>query len=122
MRDTSGLPRRPLRRSVEVPCQVVRERDFRLVGRQMVDLSEEGMLVTSLAQVLTGEGLIVSFRAPFSRAFIDVEAIVARVLHARRPGDRFRALGLRFETFGAGARDLLLGELGWFRSARSQAR
>lgn len=119
---SSQAIRRPLRRSVEVPCQVVRERDLALVARQTLDLSEDGMLVGSLARVLTGESLIVSFRAPFSRAWIDAEATVARVLHGRRPGDRPRALGLRFEVIGAAARAILLGELGWFRPARARPR
>jgi hypothetical protein len=120
--DAASSNRRALRRSVEVPCQVVRERDFRLVARHMLDLSEEGMLVTSFARVLTGEPLVVSFMAPFSRAWIDLEATVARVLHGRRPTDRARALGLHFEPVGARARALLCGELAWFRPARSLLR
>jgi hypothetical protein len=113
---------RPLRRSVLLPCQVVRERDFRIVARQMVDLSEHGMLVQSLERVLTGEGVIVTFKAPFSAGWIDAEAVVARVLHGRRPGDRGPALGLSFEAVDAVSRALLSGQLGWFRAARTHGR
>lgn len=37
--------RRSSRRSVVVECQVVRERDFKLVVESTLDLSTEGMLV-----------------------------------------------------------------------------
>jgi len=116
------LPGRPLRRSVVLPCQVVRERDFRIVARQMVDLSEEGMLVDSVERVLTGEGLIVTFKAPFSHAWIDAEAIVTRVIHGRRPGDRGYALGLQFEAVDAASRVRLRDQLGWFSEKMAHAR
>jgi hypothetical protein len=114
---------RPVRRSVVIPCQVVRERDFTLVGRQVLDLSEEGMLVRADARVLTGEPVIVTFLAPFSRIWIDAEAFVARVIHGRRPHDRGRELGLSFEHVDATARARFHRELGWFRpvSARGRA-
>lgn len=109
------LPRRPLRRSVRLLCEVVRERDFRRVARQILDLSEEGLLVATSERVLTGEPVIVTFQAPFSLRWIDAEATVARVLHGRRPTDRGRALGLRFDALAAAARAALSAELGWFR-------
>src|SRR5262249_23117107 len=88
-------PRRAFRREVLLRCQVVRERDFRLVGDLAFDLSTEGMLISTNERVLTGEELIVSFRAPRSQIWIDAFATVARVVHGRRPGDRGRCLGLR---------------------------
>jgi len=106
---------RPVRRSAMLACQVVRERDFRLVARWSIDLSERGMLVTADAPVLTGEPLIVSFKSPFARAWIDAEATVARVIHARRQGDRKRALGLFFEDLDAASRACLATVLPWFR-------
>ncbi len=108
-------PRRPPRRSVHLLCEVVRERDFRRVGRQILDLSEEGLLVATSERVLTGEAMIVTFQAPFSLRWIDAEATVARVVHGRRPADRGRALGLRFDVLAAPARAALVAELGWFR-------
>jgi c-di-GMP-binding flagellar brake protein YcgR len=88
--------RRAFRRGVLVNCQVVREKDFRRVAYLGVDLSTEGMLVLTHDRVLTGEELIVSFRAPLSYRWFDAEATVARVIHGRRPGDRGRGLGLEF--------------------------
>lgn len=94
------MPRRAFRREVLLTCQVVRERDFRLVGYLALDLSTEGMLVSTDMPILTGEPLLVSFRAPRSNEWIDTGATVARVIHGRRPGDRGTCLGVEF--FGMG--------------------
>jgi len=121
---------RPIRRSVRIPCQVVRERDFTMVGRQVVDISEEGMLIRAeglnarqpRARLLTGEPIIVSFQAPFSRRWIDAEAFVARVIHGRRPGDRWRGLALVFEHMAIPARRLLHREFEWYAPAVERPR
>ena len=88
--------RRVLRRALRVDCQVVRERDFKLIGSRAIDLSPEGMLVMGQETVLTGEPVIVAFRMPRSSLWFDAEATVARVVHGRRPGDLGRCLGLAF--------------------------
>jgi len=90
--------RRALRRAIGVECQVVRERDFCLVGSRGVDLSPKGMLVMSQEPVLTGEPVIVSFRLPRGLYWFDSQATVARVVHGRRPGDGARCFGIEFET------------------------
>jgi hypothetical protein len=89
--------RRALRHAVHISCQVVRERDFRLVGDTIVDLSTSGMLVTPADPVLTGERVLTSFRLPGSTYWIDVEATVARVIHGRRPSEHSRAIALEFD-------------------------
>ncbi len=89
--------RRALRRAVPVECQLVRDRDFALLGRRAIDLSPQGMLVMSEARVLTGEPVIVAFRFPRSPWWFDAEATVARVVHGRRPGDSGSALGIAFD-------------------------
>src|SRR5437879_13433024 len=73
--------RRALRHAVQISCQVVRERDFRLVGDRIVDLSTSGMLVTPADPVLPGERIIASFRRPNSTYCIDVEGTVALARH-----------------------------------------
>jgi hypothetical protein len=90
--------RRALRRGVRVDCQVVRERDFTLIGSRGLDLSPLGMLVFAQEPVLTGEPLLVAFRLPQSAWWFDSEATVSRVVHGRRPGDRGRCFGIEFET------------------------
>jgi len=89
--------RRTLRRSVRVDCQVVRERDFKLVGSRAVDLSPMGMLVMSQEPILTGEPVVISFRLPRSAWWFDAMGTVARVVHGRRPGDLGRCFGLAFD-------------------------
>ena len=100
-------PRRPQRHAIRLACQVVRERDFKLVARQVIDLSEVGMRVRPMSRVLTGESLIVTFMAPFSRTWVDAEATVARVDHGRRPNDDGLSLGLFFDHIDEHARALL---------------
>ena len=100
-------PRRPARHAIRLTCQVVRERDFKLVARHVLDLSEVGMLVKPIMRVLTGESLIVSFMAPFSRIWIDAEASVVRVVHNRRELDHGMALGLCFDGIDEFSRALL---------------
>lgn len=95
------------RYSIRIPCQLVRLRDFQLVGRTIADLSEDGALVESLGPVLTGEQLIVSFRAPFSHRWIDADAVIARVMHGRRAGDRRASMGVMFTGLSGEARRLL---------------
>lgn len=87
-------PRRAFRRFVRLDCEVLRERDFRVIGDLALDLSERGMLVRTSARVLTGEDVVVCFKPPRSNRFVSAYGHVARVVHGRRPGDRYRSLGL----------------------------
>lgn len=89
--------RRSVRRAVKVECQVVRERDFKLVARQSVNLSPDGMLVMADIPVLTGEEVIVTFQAPVTEQWFDGIGTVARIVHGRRPGDRGRCIGIKFD-------------------------
>ena len=102
-----SLSKRPSRHAVCMPCQIVREDEFRLLGRQILDLSEAGMLVASEEEVITGESLLVTFRMPFSRSWVDAEVTVARVIQGRRAGEHRRALGLVFEHIERHQRMLL---------------
>jgi PilZ domain len=88
--------RRAVRRAIGVDCQVVRERDFRLIARLGVDVSPHGMLVAAHEAVLTGEPVIVAFRFPRTSLWFDAEGTIARVVHGRRPGDPGRGFGIRF--------------------------
>jgi hypothetical protein len=103
--------RRAFRREVILRCQVVRERDFRLVSDLALDLSTMGMLVSTEHRVLTGEELLVSFRPPRSSQWLDVTATVARVIHGRRPSDRGRCLGIAFNGMDSAAQRVLFHHL-----------
>lgn len=97
------------RREVLLPCQVVRESDFVLVGDRSLDISVEGMLVPMRRAVTAGESLIVSFQIPGT--WIDAEAVVTRVIQGRRPGDDGMAFGLFFDRIKPSARAALAGFL-----------
>ena len=102
--------RTAMRHAIQIDCQVVRERDFQLVGARTLDLSTDGMLVSSEVDVQTGEGLIVSFQATPFGIYFDTDATVARVIEGRRPGDRGRCVGIRLRL-DAIARHILRGGL-----------
>ena len=89
--------RRSARRSVRIACEVVRERDFRRIGAKVLDLSMSGLLVETDDKVLTGEPVIVSFRAPKSEVWIDAQGTIARVVHGRRDHDHKRSFGVHLE-------------------------
>jgi hypothetical protein len=83
---------------VQTSCEVVRTRDFRLVGTRVLDLSATGMLLETDLSILTGEELIVSFKSPAEDRWFDCEANVARVVHGRRRSDNNHALGIAFDA------------------------
>ena len=103
MRSTVLANRRKARRyAVRIPCQVVRERDFRLISDAVVDLSMSGMVVTAAhwvfgQSILTGERLIVSFQLPRSLFWVDAQATVTRVARGRRRGENAPMLALEFD-------------------------
>jgi hypothetical protein len=103
MRSKVLANRRSARRyAVRIPCQVVRERDFRLISDAVLDLSMSGMVVTTThwvfgQSILTGERLIVSFRLPRTQFWVDAEATVTRVARGRRRGEHAPALALEFD-------------------------
>lgn len=101
MRVERMIQRRPHRHTVHMLCQVVRERDFRLVADRVENLSTWGMLVSPAEAVLTGERVFVSFQLPGSQRWIDTQATVTRIVHGRRPTEDQRMLGLEFDALGS---------------------
>jgi hypothetical protein len=114
---TSGLKfvrrndRREVRRAASFTCQVVRERDFRLIADRALDISPDGMLVSSEHDLEVGESLIVSFKATQLGLWFDSEASVARIVKGRRDGDRGAGVGLSFSTLDRVKRLILRGHL-----------
>jgi hypothetical protein len=98
------------RRDVLLPCQAVRERDFKLIADRTLDISVDGLLLPVDEPILTGETLIVSF--PIPGMWIDAECSVTRVVHGRRPGDDgLLAIGVLFDAISPSARAALAGFL-----------
>jgi hypothetical protein len=109
----AGLPpnrRCEIRRSIRIGCRV-RRLDWRLVGDRTIDLSPEGMLVSSDELLATGTDLVVSFQATELPIWFDTMATVARTVEGRRPGDTGRAIGIKFDTLPAVSRLILRGHL-----------
>jgi len=100
-------PRGSSRHTVKIDCQVVRERDFRLLADRVMDLSATGALVGPADPALTGERVLVSFRIPRSSIWIDAEATLTRVVHGRRPGEFSRCLALEFDQLDSLPRFIL---------------
>jgi hypothetical protein len=88
--------RAAFRHRLNVACEVVRERDFKLVALQTFDVSVTGMMVETLRDVSIGEEMIVTFRPPQSLRYVDAQAIVSRVIAGNRRGDLGTAVGLLF--------------------------
>ena len=82
------------RRGVTLPCQAVRERDFKLIADRTLDISVDGLLLPMADDeyVVSGDTLIVSF--PIPGMWIDAECTVTRIVHGRRPGDDGLACGV----------------------------
>lgn len=107
----AAADRLALRRKVRMPCQVVCEDTFTLLGDECVDLSLTGMAVKALRPAREGTPVLVSFRAPGSSLYIDVEARIARMAWGRRREDRASLLGLAFTTLSALDRAILASRL-----------
>jgi len=100
-----------IRRGLYLGCRVRKLTSLALVGDRSLDLSPQGMLVLSDEWLEPGDELFVSFLATNLPIWFDTRATVARIIEGRRPGDRGRALGLRFQTLPAVSRLILRGHL-----------
>jgi hypothetical protein len=103
--------RREIRRAAMFTCQVVRERDFRLIAERALDISPDGMFVPTDHDMVVGDSLIVSFKATQLGLWFDSEASVARVIKGRRDGDAGSGVGLSFTSLDRVKRLILRGHL-----------
>lgn len=95
MAQTTSRIRRVTRRAVETPCIAVDRTGFKLVSQRVIDVSEEGMRVRADKPVPAGRTLRVTFRTPNGH-WMTVDAVVKRVEHGRRGGERGYCLGLEY--------------------------
>ncbi len=103
--------RKSTRHHVRIDCEVVRESDFSLVGHRTLDLSADGMLVRTNADVKIGDKLLVTFQATPLGIWFDAHAEVMRIVKNRRPEDEGRAFGIRFVDMPKVSRLILRGHL-----------
>jgi hypothetical protein len=107
MRRVRKYDLRANRHTFRTNCQVVRERDFRLVADEIRNVSTTGVLVTPADPVMTGERLFVSFQLPGTDSWIDAQGTVTRVIHGRRPGEHSRSFGVEFDELDGWQRYVL---------------
>jgi hypothetical protein len=104
--------RRAIRRAIQIDCEVVRERDFKLVAKKTFDLSTDGMLVPTSLDVEPGDDLIVSFYMTPLGIHFDTEATAARIIRGARSEDREGpCVGVKFRPFDPIQRHILRGAL-----------
>jgi hypothetical protein len=82
----SSAERGVARFGMHVACYVVRERDFRVIGRGTLDVSLTGMLVQCTYDADLGDEVIVSFKTRDGE-YVDALGIVTRRMEGRRRGD-----------------------------------
>lgn len=107
----AAAERRSVRRFVRLECEVVRERGFRLLGKHAVDMSTSGMRIAAMDHALTGEPVVLTFRAPDSDTWIDAEGHVARVVHGRRNFDFGPSIAIEFRGLSEQLRGVLRKQL-----------
>ena len=103
--------RAALRRELVVDCQVVSERDFRLLGSRTWDLSPDGLLLQADDFAEVGEPVLFSVRIPNSRDWLDGHGRVARIVRGLRDTDRGPGLGVSFTDVDGIARARLAAAL-----------
>lgn len=84
------------RRHVNLDCEAVRDLDFRKVGERLLDLSREGAFLRTYRELSLGEEVLLAFRAPRTRQWIDARGIVVRKVRGVRTTDRGEGVGLSF--------------------------
>lgn len=91
--------RRFTRHVVRAHGEAVTTRDFRLLGRLVLDASAEGCLLACDDGVTIGDDVILTFRVPGSSEWFDAEARVARIVEGNRYGDPGYCAGLVYTRF-----------------------
>lgn len=88
--------RSSIRRGLMLDCEVVSERDFRLLGEMTYDVSRDGVLLEAYDLAELDEPVIFSLRLPFSDDFLEGHGRVARIIRGLRETDEGPALGIAF--------------------------
>lgn len=82
------------RRTVRLGCEVVRTRDYQLIGKKMLDFSTDGLQIQAEDEALLHEDVEVFFRVPYSGVHLLAEGHVARVIRGKRAGDEGPSYGI----------------------------
>jgi hypothetical protein len=95
------------RHDVETSCLVFTEDGERLLGERTLDLSWDGARIACHVPAKVGERVRVRLQIPKSEVWIDASGYVARVLPARRSGDREPSIGVKINRMDGMMRLLL---------------
>jgi hypothetical protein len=109
--------RRAGRRLVRLGCEVVRTRDYQLVGERAVDLSTDGLQLLQKPyefRAELGEDVQVFFRVPFSGIWVLAEGKVSRVVRGKRRGDEGEGYGIELGPLNPDAQAALSHAMGRF--------
>lgn len=93
----SSAERSTARFGVHVACQVVRERDFRVIGRGTLDVSLTGMLLQCTYDADVGDEVIISFKTRGDE-YVDGVGMVTRRMEGRRRGDLGLTMAIAFTS------------------------
>jgi c-di-GMP-binding flagellar brake protein YcgR len=99
------------RKSVVLPCQIVRDADTQVFAEHTSDLSESGMLVHSDAGLSLGDTLTVSFQTTAMGIWVDARGTVVRMVKGRRKEDSGVGFGVRFDVIDPVKRLVVRGAL-----------
>jgi hypothetical protein len=103
--------RTTMRRHVSIPCQLVSEPGFHLIGDHCVDLSLKGMQVRANRLARMWTPVLISFRIPDSNIYCDAEGIICRVVWGRRDEDEFPSYGVHFTAMSKTTHRILAARL-----------
>jgi hypothetical protein len=106
------VKRHTARHNVHLPCRLISLSDFRILGERTLDVSTRGAQVSCEQHVRVGTDVLLSFALPHSDRWIDAEAVVTRVMHARRLFDGIRSVGLSFVNFDRLSSVMLASKVG----------
>ncbi len=95
------------RYEVQTRCLVFTEDGERLLGERSLDLSWNGVRVTSREPARVGEKVRVRLQVPKSDVWIDANGYVARILPARRRGEGEPSIGVQITRMDGMMRLLL---------------
>lgn len=93
--------RSSIRRGLMLDCEVVSERDFRLLGEITYDVSRDGILLEALDFAEIDEPVIFSLRLPYSEELLEGHGRVARIVRGLRETDEGPAIGIEFTELDA---------------------
>ncbi len=82
-----------------------------MLGKETLDLSEDGLSIRTKAIVEIGEPVFISLKLPVTGHWIDAEGEVVRASRARRVFDRYPCVAVKFTKMERTDRALLRGVL-----------